>query len=159
MGKRLMAVLLAAALCLGLAGCGNGEEASSRPEEAAFSAEIWETKRPKIALSLTEPDIVDTTFTHDDTGLAIARLLGQELIVYPRYARDLRKGYIDLPEEYLLLTVEGGGYEDENGVLHPGVTLEDGVEVPFWCGDPDDNDKTKTYDFVIDYVRVYQKAA
>ena len=49
--------------------------------------------------------------------------------------------------------------EDENGVLHPGVTLEDGVEVPFWCGDPDDNDKTKTYDFVIDYVRVYQKAA
>ena len=62
-------------------------------------------------------------------------------------------------EEYLLLTVEVGGYEDENGVLHPGVTLEDGVEVPFWCGDPDDNDKTKTYDFVIDYVRVYQKAA
>ena len=104
MGKRLMAVLLAAALCLGLAGCGNGEEASSRPEEAAFSAEIWEAKRPKIALSLTEPDIVDTTFTHDDTGLAIARLLGQELIVYPRYARDLRKGYTDLPEEYLLLT-------------------------------------------------------
>ena len=103
MGKRLMAVLLAAALCLGLAGCGNGEEASSRPEEAAFSAEIWEAKRPKIALSLTEPDIVDTTFTHDDTGLAIARLLGQELIVYPRYARDLRKGYTDLPEEYLSL--------------------------------------------------------
>ena len=93
MGKRLMAALLAAALCLGLAGCGNGEEASSRPEEAAFSAEIWEAKRPKIALSLTEPDIVDTTFTHDDTGLTIARLLGQELIVYPRYARDLRKGY------------------------------------------------------------------
>ena len=134
MGKRLMAVLLAAALCLGLAGCGNGEEASSRPEEAAFSAEIWEAKRPKIALSLTEPDIVDTTFTHDDTGPAIARLLGQELIVYPRYARDLRKGYTDLPEEYLLLTallgtggaLNYGGWEDSviSGLLSAFRTAE-----------------------------------
>ena len=124
MGKRLMAVLLAAALCLGLAGCGSGEEASSRPEEAAFSAEIWEAKRPKIALSLTEPDIVDTTFTHDDTGLAIARLLGQELIVYPRYARDLRKGYTDLPEEYLLLTALLGTDGTTPGITQGANTTE-----------------------------------
>lgn len=124
MGKRLMAVLLAAALCLGLAGCGNGEEASSRPEEAAFSAEIWEAKRPKIALSLTEPDIVDTTFTHDDIGLAIARLLGQELIVYPRYARDLRKGYTDLPEEYLLLTALLGTDGTTPGITQGANTTE-----------------------------------
>ena len=59
-------------------------------------------------------------------------------------------------EQYLLLTVEVGGYQSEDGAMHPGVTLEDGVEVPFWCGNPDDNDKTKAYDFIIDYVRVYQ---
>lgn len=47
---------------------------------------------------------METTFTHDDTGLAVARLLGQELIVYPRYAKLLQKGYADLPEEYRLLT-------------------------------------------------------
>ena len=59
-------------------------------------------------------------------------------------------------EEYLLLTVEVGGYQSEDGTLHPGVTFENGEEVPYWCGNPDDNDKTKAYDFIIDYVRVYQ---
>ena len=59
-------------------------------------------------------------------------------------------------EEYLLLTVEVGGYQAEDSTLHPGVTLENGEEVPYWCGNPDDNDKTKAYDFIIDYVRVYQ---
>ena len=97
----------------GTVGCGIGsgadrlwakEELPSRPEQAAFSAEVWEAERPQIAVTLTEPDIVETTFTHDDTGLAVARLLGQELIVYPRYAKLLQKGYADLPEEYRLLT-------------------------------------------------------
>ena len=59
-------------------------------------------------------------------------------------------------EEYLLLTVEVGGYQAEDGTLRPGVTPENGEEVPYWCGNPDDNDKTKAYDFIIDYVRVYQ---
>lgn len=104
MAKRLAAALLAAALGLGLTGCGAKEELPSRPEQAAFSAEVWEAERPQIAVTLTEPDIVETTFTHDDTGLAVARLLGQELIVYPRYAKLLQKGYADLPEEYRLLT-------------------------------------------------------
>lgn len=104
MAKRLVAALLAAVLGLGLTGCGAKEELPSRPEQAAFSAEVWEAERPQIAVTLTEPDIVETTFTHDDTGLAVARLLGQELIVYPRYAKLLQKGYADLPEEYRLLT-------------------------------------------------------
>lgn len=104
MAKRLAAALLAAALGLGLTGCGAKEELPSRSEQAAFSAEVWEAERPQIAVTLTEPDIVETTFTHDDTGLAVARLLGQELIVYPRYAKLLQKGYADLPEEYRLLT-------------------------------------------------------
>ena len=59
-------------------------------------------------------------------------------------------------EEYLLLTVEIGGYQADDGTLRPGVTLKDGKEVPYWCGNPDDNDKTKVYDFIVDYVRVYQ---
>ena len=104
MAKRLVAALLAAVLGLGLTGCGAKEELPSRPEQAAFSAEVWEAERPQIAVTLPEPDIVETTFTHDDTGLAVARLLGQELIVYPRYAKLLQKGYADLPEEYRLLT-------------------------------------------------------
>ena len=67
---------------------------------------------------------MDTTFTHDDTGLAIARLLGQELIVYPRYARDLRKGYTDLPEEYLLLTALLGTDGATPGITQGANTTE-----------------------------------
>ena len=67
---------------------------------------------------------MDTTFTHDDTGLSIARLLGQELIVYPRYARDLRKGYTDLPEEYLLLTALLGTDGTTPGITQGANTTE-----------------------------------
>lgn len=60
--------------------------------------------------------------------------------------------------EYLLMTVEIGG-ENYDGVLYPGKTKNpDGTWSDFWCGNPDNNDKTKVYDFVIDYVRVWQKA-
>lgn len=55
-------------------------------------------------------------------------------------------------QQYMLLTVEVAGYADKDGNLHPGIN-EDGT--PYWCGYPDENDKTKSYDFVIDYVRVY----
>ncbi|MDR2822338.1 MAG: glycoside hydrolase family 16 protein [Acholeplasmatales bacterium] len=48
--------------------------------------------------------------------------------------------------EYLLLTVEVGG-TSENGVITPGS----------WCGDPNKNDKSKNYDFLVDYVRVYKR--
>lgn len=61
-------------------------------------------------------------------------------------------------KEYILLTVEVGGYKDADGNLRPGKQLNaDGTESDFWCGNPDANDKNKNYDFVIDYVRVYQK--
>lgn len=56
--------------------------------------------------------------------------------------------------EYILLTVEVAGYTAEDGTLVPGKN-EDGT--PYWCGDPMKNDKSKYYDFVIDYVRVYCK--
>ena len=73
-----------------------------------------------------------------------------------KYSPDGETLGVSQVEEYLLLTVEVGGYQAEDGTLHPGVTLENGEEVPYWCGNPDDNDKTKAYDFIIDYVRVYQ---
>lgn len=60
-------------------------------------------------------------------------------------------------EEYLLMTVEVAGYKDEDGNFHVGKELIDGKEKNNWCGNPSSNNKTKSYDFVIDYVKVYQK--
>lgn len=51
--------------------------------------------------------------------------------------------------EYMILSVEAGG---ENDGKKP-------TNYEFWCGNASTNDKTKNYDFVIDYVRVYQKKA
>lgn len=63
-------------------------------------------------------------------------------------------------KEYMLLTVEVAGYQDENGTIHTGKELlSDGTEAGYWCGNPDNNDKSKHYDFIIDYVKVYQKSA
>ena len=59
-------------------------------------------------------------------------------------------GVSEVPE-YLLVTVEVGGY-NENGIPVPGKNPDGSA---FWCGDPNGNDKTKRYDFVIDYVRAY----
>lgn len=59
-------------------------------------------------------------------------------------------GVSEVPE-YLLVTVEVGGY-NENGIPVPGKNPDGSA---FWCGDPNANDKTKSYDFVIDYVRAY----
>lgn len=62
-------------------------------------------------------------------------------------------------KEYMLLTVEIAGYQDKDGNLRVGKELgSDGKEVGAWCGNPDNNDKSKKYDFVIDYVKVYQAA-
>ncbi|MEG1609142.1 MAG: hypothetical protein RR348_04665, partial [Clostridia bacterium] len=59
--------------------------------------------------------------------------------------------------EYLILSVEVGGTE-KNGVLVPGKTFDaNGNAVDFWCGNPDSNDKSLSYDFVVDYVKSYQK--
>ncbi len=56
-------------------------------------------------------------------------------------------------KQYMILSVEVAGYAEADGTLVPGKN-EDGT--PYWCGDPSDNDKNRHYDFVIDYVRVYQ---
>ncbi len=69
---------------------------------------------------------------------------------------DENLGVSQVPE-YMLLTVEVAGYLDENNNPHPGKELVEGKEKKSWCGDPMNNDKEKAYDFIVDYVRVYQK--
>lgn len=59
--------------------------------------------------------------------------------------------------EYMILSVEVGGTR-EDGKMIPGFVREKGELVPHWSGNPDVNDKSKDYDFIIDYVRVYKKA-
>lgn len=60
--------------------------------------------------------------------------------------------------EYLLLSTEVAG-SIENGVRYPGLVRnkKNGKLERFWCGNPDKNDKTKHYDFVVDYVRCYKR--
>ncbi len=59
---------------------------------------------------------------------------------------ELKFGVSDV-KEHLILSVEVGGKPDENGKPVAGKD---------WAGNPNSNDKTKAYDFIIDYVRVYQ---
>ncbi len=56
--------------------------------------------------------------------------------------------------EYMILSVEVGGHTAEDGTLVEGKEADGSKS---WCGNPAKNDKSKHYDFVIDYVRVYQK--
>ena len=60
--------------------------------------------------------------------------------------------------EYLLLTTEVAGCI-ENGVIYEGRTRDTrtGKLEKFWCGSPAQNDKTKAYDFIVDYVRCYKR--
>lgn len=53
--------------------------------------------------------------------------------------------------QYMILSHEVGGYFSGN-TLHPGIN-EDGTT--HWTGDVEMNDRNVSYDFVIDYVRVY----
>lgn len=56
--------------------------------------------------------------------------------------------------EYMILSVEVGGHRDKDGNMIPGFE-SDGSEC--WAGNPNDNDKTKNYDFVIDSVKVMKR--
>lgn len=56
--------------------------------------------------------------------------------------------------EYMILSVEVGGSFDEQGNLYPGKE-KDGSKS--WAGNPMENDLKKEYNFVVDYVKVYQK--
>lgn len=60
--------------------------------------------------------------------------------------------------EYLLLTTEVAGCI-ENGVVIEGKTRnpQNGKLEKFWCGNPAKNNKSRPYDFIVDYVRCYQK--
>ena len=81
---------------------------------------------------------------------------GKETWRTPHIVDDVTLG-VSQVKQYMLLTVEVGGYMDEDGNLHPGKALNaDGTESEYWCGDAIRNDKNKNYDFIIDYVRVYQ---
>ena len=56
--------------------------------------------------------------------------------------------------EYMILSVEVGGHEAKDGTLVEGKNADGSDSL---CGNPAKNDKSKSYDFVIDYVRVYRK--
>lgn len=56
--------------------------------------------------------------------------------------------------EYMILSVEVGGHTAEDGTLVEGKEVDGSKS---WCGNPAKNDKSKHYDFVIDYVRVYRQ--
>ena len=56
---------------------------------------------------------------------------------YTKNLKKVKHNVVSQVEEYMLLSVEVVG-DDK------------------WCGDPAKNDKSKNYDFAIDYVRVYQ---
>lgn len=60
--------------------------------------------------------------------------------------------------EYLFLSCEVSG-SIENGVRYPGLerNKETGRMQKFWCGNPDKNDKSQPYDFIVDYVRCYKR--
>lgn len=66
-------------------------------------------------------------------------------------------GICSVPE-YLLLSTEVAGCI-ENGKIHEGLTRnsENGELEKFWCGNPAKNDKSKAYDFIIDYVKCYKR--
>lgn len=94
------------------------------------------------------PDTVPTMHTEFHT---FGVLWTPEYYVY--FIDDVKIGKIEFGvsevKEHLILSVEVGGTIDENGKP---VAKSD------WAGDPNKNDKTKYYDYIVDYVRVYQKA-
>lgn len=61
--------------------------------------------------------------------------------------------------EYLLLSCEVGGITDESGNLLIGKEKnpKTGKVRRCWAGDAEKNDKSKSYDFIVDYVRVWKK--
>lgn len=67
-----------------------------------------------------------------------------------------KAGTVSQVNHYLMLSMEVGGQKDNNGNPIPG-RYRDGKA--WWCGDVAANDTGKSYDFMVDYVRVYQKQA
>lgn len=61
-------------------------------------------------------------------------------------------------DEYVILSTEVAGFM-ENGVHYPGIERDKktGRLKKYWCGNPDKNNKSKSYDFIVDYVRCYKR--
>lgn len=62
---------------------------------------------------------------------------------YTKDGKKVNHNIISQVAEYMLLSFEVVAPDKEGGTAG-------------WCGDPAKNDKSKNYDFIIDYVRVYQ---
>lgn len=60
--------------------------------------------------------------------------------------------------EYLILSTEVAG-SIEHGMVHEGMIRNPstGKLEKFWCGNPAKNEKSRPYDFVVDYVKCYQR--
>jgi hypothetical protein len=60
-------------------------------------------------------------------------------------------------DEYLILSVEVAG---TNEIIDGNIKINEGFNLdgtPYWNGNPKKNDNTKSYDFLVDYVRVYKR--
>lgn len=76
-------------------------------------------------------------------------------------SQDVYKGKklgVSKVDEYLILSTEVGG-DIVDGVQHPGYTYDEKKKkfVKWWSGNPEKNDKSKNYDFIVDYVKCYKK--
>lgn len=60
---------------------------------------------------------------------------------------------------YLLLSCEVAGIVEDEKPLPGQERNADGDLTVNWAGTPEDNDKTKAYDFLVDYVKVYREKA
>lgn len=69
-----------------------------------------------------------------------------------------KAGTVSKISEYMIFSVEVGGNEID-GVVTPGKEKdpETGEIRDYWTGNLDKNSKDENYDFLIDYVKVYQK--
>ncbi|MDR0832476.1 MAG: glycoside hydrolase family 16 protein [Bacillales bacterium] len=72
---------------------------------------------------------------------------------------DGKEHILNVPQvaEYLILSVEVAGTNENvagNVKINEGLNLDGSA---FWSGNPNKNNKDKSYDFVVDYVRVYKK--
>lgn len=70
----------------------------------AFAENKWQILRSTLPLNPTQIDIIQTTETKTEPGRTFAQLLGEQLVLYPRYAKELHYTLQDPDEEYLLMT-------------------------------------------------------
>ena len=100
--KRFALLLLCALL---FTSCGSTAEPSSVSAPApAIDLSEWEVTRQKIENQISAVDVVESTFTKTEQEKQIAEILGSTLIVYPKYAQQMKDSYGPFDNEFLLLT-------------------------------------------------------